>query len=1102
MAYTILRKKSKTLGLRHRVAFSVSLVAVFLSIQSPVRGQGSGSITGVVRDATDSAIPSVSIKITNTQTGVTNEVISNDAGSYRVNSVPPGTYRIEALLPGFSKATRDVTVSTGQTLAADLTLQVGDISQTVDVVATADLAESQTSSLGQVVDHKYIENLPLPNRSANALIVLSPGVVMIDPGRGAENYPVFSVAGGRARNQNFTLDGGSINNVVGLARPSQIASLPLDALEEFRVISNNYAAEYGHSTGGVLALTTRSGTNQFHGAAFEYLRNDALDARNFFAETKPPLRLNQFGGSLGGPMRKDKTHFFASWEETRQTSSDAVLSTVPTLAQREGDFSGDATIYDPFNFLNGVKQAFRGNRIPSDRIDPVAKAATAYWPLPNRPGDINGANNYIGNTRLHMDRHILVWKLDHVVRDMDRISVRYFLNNALTTDTGSYGIPVSDPGATTTEVAIHSGLVTYTHSFSSSLLNSFQVSLMNRKFIQRRGGADQNYASQIGLQNVSAAAFPTINIAGFALLGAQGVANSSIARIQTPITDVQVQDSISKIAGKHAFKAGIEYRRGKNNESNDLSSSGNLVFNRLITDLPGSSSSTGNAFASFLLGAANSATISKTDVIPSRASYWATYVQDDFRLTDRLTLNTGLRWEIETPRWVEFDRQNGFDPLAINPVSGTPGVVTFSGRNGQPRTAFDANYANFGPRLGFAYNVPFVKDLIIRGGGGILYGPNVSNSINTSASLGFSDNVSYVTSSAESSWVLLLKNGFPEYKRPSVDTPGFGAVALGERPTTAVQYYERHRPSPVSYQYNLDIQKILRGNVLVETGYMGNVSHHLTSNDVTVNQLLPSQFQGGNTQLLRPFPQFSNVTILNPPVGNSTFHAVFFKAERRFAKGFSFLAHYTFSKLLDDAASGDEFGDPGSYMDQYNRRLDKARSGTDVPHQFLLSGLYELPQFRNNKTLNLVAGGWQLSTEINLHSGAVFTVYDSANTTNGFPAGTLRPNLVGNPQLSSSERTLQRDFNTAAFAHPLNFQFGNAPRSVLRGRPVHNVDLNVAKTFPVRERVKTELRGEFFNVFNFASFDIPGHTLGNPDFGIINSARPARTVQLVMRVIF
>src|SRR5437016_9389050 len=243
------------------------ILAIAIFTQVNLWGQGSGNITGVVRDATQSAIPSVSVQITDVQTGVGTTVLTNETGAYRVNSIPPGTYRIEATLPGFSPAIRDgATVSTGQTLAVDLILQVGELNQSLEVVAIAELAELQSSTIGQLVDHKYIENLPLPNHSANALINLSPGVVMINPGTGAENYPIFSVAGGRTRNQNFTLDGGSINNVVGLARPSQIASLPLDALEEFRVISNNYAAEYGHSTGGVLAMTTRSGTNQFHGA--------------------------------------------------------------------------------------------------------------------------------------------------------------------------------------------------------------------------------------------------------------------------------------------------------------------------------------------------------------------------------------------------------------------------------------------------------------------------------------------------------------------------------------------------------------------------------------------------------------------------------------------------------------------------------------------------------------------------------------------------------------------------------------------------------------------------------------------------------------------
>ncbi|MEO8127908.1 MAG: carboxypeptidase-like regulatory domain-containing protein, partial [Bryobacteraceae bacterium] len=769
---------------------------------------GSGNITGVVRDASQSPVPQSAIKVVNSESGVVTNVVTNETGAYRVNSILPGTYRVEASAAGFDTAVRkDIVLSTGQTLAVDLTLQIGQQSQTVTVESAGDLTETQTSSLAQVVGHKYIDNLPLPNRSANSLVSLSPGVVMLDPGQGAENYPVFSVAGGRVRNQMFTLDGGAIGNAVGLTRALQVASLPLDALEEFRIITNSYAAEYGHSTGGIVSLSTRSGTNEYHGSLFEYLRNDALDARNYFAKTKPPLRLNQFGGAFGGPIRKDKTHFFASWEQTRQASSDAIVSTVPTLAQRGGDFSAlSSRIYDPFTLVNAVKQPFPDNRIPASRIDPVAKAASAYWPLPNRNGGANGANNFLANSGNILNRNIVVGKLDHSISEKDRVSARYYINDSYTDNSGSYGIADSDPLAVNSDVRIQSVLGTYIHTFNPTLLNSFQVSYMQRKYLQTRAGKEENLAGKIGLTGVSAAAFPTFNVAGYALLRSQGIANSSIARLQTPIRDTQFQDSISKFAGKHAFKAGVEYRFGYNNESNDLSSSGNLVFNRLITGLPGTSTS-GEAYASFLVGAANSASLNKSDVITSRAAYWAAYVQDDYRVTDRLTLNIGLRWEVETPRRVDNNKLNAFDRTGINPVSGTPGVVTFAGQNGIPNTSFAANYKNFGPRVGFAYKAPFARDLVIRGGGGLFYGPNLSNSVTTGASLGFADNASFVSSQQDTTYALLLANGFPAYVRPSIDTPGFGAVKVGQKPTTAVTFFDRNRQSPVSYQFNFDLQK-------------------------------------------------------------------------------------------------------------------------------------------------------------------------------------------------------------------------------------------------------------------------------------------------------
>jgi hypothetical protein len=455
---------------------------------------------------------------------------------------------------------------------------------------------------------------------------------------------------------------------------------------------------------------------------------------------------------------------------------------------------------------------------------------------------------------------------------------------------------------------------------------------------------------------------------------------------------------------------------------------------------------------------------------------------------------------VEFPRWVENNRMNSFDPQAINPVSGTPGLVTFAGVNGVPATAFDPNFTNFGPRFGFAYNPHFAKNIVIRGGAGIFYGPMVSTSVGPAASLGFGDSLSLVTASADASAVLAMRNGFPAYTRQPIDTPGYGAVPVGSKPVTAVTYFDRNRLTPVSYQVNFGIQDEISKGLIVEAGYLGNVSHHLTAPDLPINQVPPQLMSPGNTQVFRPFPQFSNVSQINPAIGNSNYQAGFVRLERKFNHGLSVLAHYTFSKYLDDVASGNEFGDPGSYMDLYNRRLDKGPSGSDVPQRAVITVLYELPSIAGHRALDLMAGGWQVGVLAILSSGQPFTVYDSVNNTNSFSAGAMRPDRIGNP--IQGEQTLSRWFNTSAFQSAAPFKFGNSPRSVLRGPAWKNADLTLSKYFRINERWKTELRGEFFNVLNHANFDAPGHILGNPDFGVISSAEPARTVQVALRLVF
>lgn len=1063
---------------------------------------GSASLTGALVDAAGASIPEAQVRVINEESGAKFETASGDDGHFRVTSLNPGSYRIEVTKPGFDKLLRGgLVLTTGQTIAIDLTLNVGATSQTVLVTESSPLAETQSQSVGQLINRRMVAGLPMPNRAASSLVALAPGVVMIDPVQGAENYPVFSVAGGRGRNQHFSLDGGNATNASGLTRPQQMTSLPMDAMQEFRVVTNNYSAEYGHSAGGVIALTTRSGTNQIHGSVFEFLRSSVLDARNFFAAEKAPLRLNQYGFALGGPIRKDRTHYFASWEGTKQGSSVTPLQTVPSLAQREGDFSGlrsstgtPILIYDPATTVGRDRQPFPQNRIPLNRFDSVSQAALAYWPLPNRAGSSTGANNFSANSNSLLSRNIFVAKVDHQLRENHHFTGRYYLNDAGIENKGAFGISEADPNANFTDVRVQSLLGSYTQIVRPTLVNDLKVTFFQRKFIDKRYGWDEDLASAIGLQGVSKTAFPNFVIPGYAALSAPP------GRIQTPIRDTQFLESLSWFRGGHSLKFGVEYRRAGNSEVRDRGSSGIFQFVPQYTSLPGVSGS-GDGLASFVLGAANSASIQVSDQINSRAFYLAGYAQDDWRVTDRLTVNLGVRWETELPRRVVGDTQNSFDLARINPISGTPGVVTFSGRNGVPRNAFRTDWNNFGPRVGFAYRLPFQRETVIRSGFGAFFGSTVSNTIGDVASTGFSTSANLVVPQAEFLTALDLRNGFPAVSRPPLND-AFGAVALGQRPNLSVGFFKQDQVAPTSFQYNVNIQREVAAQTVVEFGYMANVSHHLTSNDLTLNQVRPELTGAGDAQARRPFPQFSNVYWINPSIGDSSYHSGYARLERRFSRGFSLLAHYTFSKFLDDVAGADEFGDPGTYMDAYNRRLDKSLSGSDVPHRAVITALYQTPSFKGHGIFTWIAGSWQTGLLATLQSGAPFTVITAANTTNAFTAGSLRPNLLRDPRLSASERTLVRWFDTSAFAAPAQFTFGNSPRSGLRGDGIQTVDATLSKRFAVTERYNVDLRGEFYNLLNHANFDLPGHILGASNFGAVLSARASRAIQLGLQVSF
>ena len=1094
----------------------VVALAAFLLPAAVLAQSGTSTISGAVTDATAGALPGVAVRVVNEETAVAVDTVTSAEGLYRVTALVPGTYRVEAMLDGFDPVVRrPITLQVSQTLAIDLTLVLAGQSETVTVSAAAPpLVEAVTSTVSQVVTRQMLDALPLPNRAASSLASLAPGVIMVDTGVGtAENYPVFSIAGGRTRNQNFILDGGNATNAVALTRPQQLTTLPVDAMQEFKVITNNYAAEFGHSTGGVISMSTRSGTSDYRGTIFHSLQNDALNARNFFATDKTPMDLNQFGGTLGGPIKRGTTFFFGSWERTRQLTSEPIVSTVPTLLNRGGDFSDlrnsvgqPITIYDP-----ATRQPFAGNVIPSDRIDPVALAALQYFPRPNREATASNANNYLGVSDSSLDRDILLGRVDHHAGTDDWLTVRYYINNSGTAVSGSYPDPIADPLAGSTSVRVQNLMGAYTHVFGADLVNELRLTYLRRKFVDQRPGLGTNPAAAIGLRGVSEQAFPAFNIPGYGSLtstsgnasgqvATSALSTANVARIQTPILDVQVLDAVSLARGRHAYKFGVDYRTGANDEVRDRGSSGILTFSPLITSNLGAPN-TGNALASFLLGEVNSANVQISDLIQSRASYLALYAQDDWRVSDRLTLNYGLRWEAEFPRYEANNRQNSFDPLAINPVSGTLGIVTFAGLDGTPERAFRTDLNNFDPRIGFAYQLNELGRTVLRGGAGLFHGPTISNSIGDVASLGFSTSASFVVAQATTQSAFLLRDGFPPYGRPPL-TPAFGAVPVGTRPNTSVAYFAPDQVAPVSYQSNLSLQHEMGNGALFEVGYIGNISRHLTSNDLSLNQIPAALMGPGDTQRLRPFPQFSDVRLINPSIGRSDYHAGFVRFQKRLSDGFSFLAHYTWSRYMDDAEAANEYGVTGSYMDAYHRELDWARSATDVPHHVVVTVMYEVPAITGRPVIDAWLANWRIGVLETIQSGPPFTVVTAANTTNAFPAGPLRPDLVGDADLSSDQRTLSRWFNTGAFVNPAPFTFGNSPRSVLRGPGIVTTDLTLEKPIRLGGNRRLDVRVEAYNLFNRANFNVPGYTLGAADFGAISSARAPRTLQIGTRFNF
>lgn len=1061
-------------------------------------------ITGTVTDTSGAVVAGAKVTALQVATGLTSTAESDSSGVYSLAPLSPGQYEISAELSGFKKFVRkNISLDTGMAAAIDVRLEVGQSSETISVESTAPLLESESSSVGQLIENKFILNMPIQTRRSASLVRLM-GNVSFRSEDGGEAVPKFSMAGGRSQNQMWALDGGVTQNMaLGVAQLS--LNPPNEALQEFKAISNNYAAEYGRTGGGYIEMTTKSGTNEFHGSLYEWLRNDKLNARTFFAPSKAPLRYNIFGGAIGGPIKKNKTFFFYNFEGGRRRTGVTVTRTVPHPGEAQGDFSRrtDFVILDPSTRVGtGSAQAFPGNRIPASRLDPIGAKIAALYPGPtvgNADVTRRAGNNFFANGSDKLDQNYHTLRLDHELTTKDRIFGRLSYVTAPEVISAVFPNEAVDERAGPRENRHNNILVSWQRSIKPTVINEFKYMYGNRLHINRGAGTGSNLNQTLGINGVNQEAFARFNLVGYTALG-----QSNHERIQDPILTHQMNNNLIIIKGKHNIKTGFEFRYSANKDDFNGTTGGLFGFNNRATN---------DAMAELLLGWTTSASLVDTDILHARTDYYGAYIQDDWKVTSRLTLNIGLRWEMDTPRWEKDNRQSGFDGSAINPVSGTPGVITFAGLNGVGRYAHGFDKNNFGPRFGFAYRA--ATNFVIRGGYGISYNGIYQGAVPNSFNQGYAINGSFTSPDGNFSRVFPLSAGMPAIARPELG-PAFGAVPLGRNPSVSPDFVQQNMVNGYAQQWNFTLQKSI-GSILLEGAYIANVGHKLGGPNVNINQipLVNGRGPASQSQAARPFPQFNSVTQVSPPWGNSTYHSMNLKFEKRYARGLSFLGNYTWSKFLDDVESGSELGGAANngYTHIDARRLNKGLSGSDLRHRLTYSTLYDLPFGKGrrfditNSVLNVIAGGWTVGGILEARSGASWGVVEQTNRLNTF-SDAQRPNLIRDPAITTDRsrgEMLAMFFDTSAFTQAGVGELGTAGKTSGSGPNFFGLDLSVQKEFRFTERVGLTFRTDVVNAPNIPAFGLPNLSRGAGAFGSINSIQlgsTAREIQMSLRLAF
>jgi len=1020
-------------------------------------------VVGTVFDSSRAIVSGATVTLTHVSTNAVTEVHTDERGQYRTPSLRIGEYTVNVGAAGFKQFNqRGVVLEIGDVRTVDVVLQIGETSESVNIDAEAPLLQTADSTVGDVINNKQIEDLPLNGRDYLQLANLSSGTTPSSQG--------VSIGGQAGTQVAFLLDGQDNNNQqisTGHSGQKEVVKPSVDAIEEFKVVTNGYSAEFGRSSSGVVSVAIKSGSNQLHGSAFEFIRNDAVDAKNLFATYKPPYKRNQFGASAGGPVIRNKTFVFGDFEAAYIRESTTTLSTLPTEAQRTGQFS--TTIVDP---LSGTP--FPNDRIPLNRFDPISLKILGFLPLPQTAA---ATSNYNYQSPSNQDTHRYDLRVDQIIDEKQNLFFRYsnqvvdsVVSAPLPPDNGEY---YSGGGAQATNSK--SFVVGHNWVWSPSVVSSIRAGWNDLAWT--------NYfpnqpLTGIGIPGVSNAnpGFSEMVITGYPSLGVSNVPNADASQ------DRQLSGDVTWSKGRHNLKFGVQAYWLQTNFLSSQQSSGIFDFDGQYTK---------NALADFLIGAAYANSLSNYSYLALRSAWTDFFVQDDWKINSRLTLNLGLRYELDPPAVQKNNTISNFD---LDSDPGHPVLVPAApGGDIAARALQNVDYKQFAPRVGLAYSLD--SKTVIRAGAGTFYSNQITEGGMQSLEINPPNNVRVgFTTNKNAPPTLILSDGFSG-----------NALSLANASNVQLISYDRKGVTPVDYQWNFNIQRQLPGGILLEVGYYGNKLDHMwrqiDGNPATPE---PGNINSNRLYTSTEVPGTGDTITLGSVVriqkdGWGAYNALQTKIEKRYAHGLTFIASYAYSKTIS-------LGDTAGVQNQLDWMADKADSSQDMRQHFVGSAVYQLPfgqgrQFGShwNRVTDAVLGGWSFAPILTVSTGLPLNLSVNGNPSNT-GSGVDRPNVVGNWQLANP--TVQEWFNTAAFVANAPYTYGDAGRNIIRAPGLVNVDLALHKSFRITERVSAQIRAESFNATNTPALGAPNTVLGNALFGQITSAGSARDNQLGVKVVF